>query len=76
MAELIRELKVVTVTNRPDNHPELAEVSARRLDLVEYSAAEIATYVVDPATGNFWPAAEFFDMNSVTAFLVNPIGLI
>ena len=70
-----RELKVVEVTNDPDNCPEFAEASAKYPELVERVEDESAVFVVDPETGDFWPACEFFNMCAVTAFLVNPAEL-
>lgn len=70
-----RELKVVRVTNNPDEYPEFAEASVEFPELVEYIDDESATFIVDPETGDFWPADEFFHMVAVTAFLVNPVEL-
>ena len=70
-----RELKIVRVTNSPSVYPEFAEASAEYPQLVMYVKDEYAVFVVDPKTGDFWPANEFFYMYSVTAFLMDPIEL-
>ena len=70
-----RELKIVTVTRKPDLCPEYAEASAEYPKLVKYVEDDSAVFVVDPETGNFWPAAEFFHMCAVTTFFVNPAEL-
>jgi len=73
--ELNRKLRVVEVTNDLDNCPEFADASAEYPQLVERVEDESAVFVVDTETGDFWPAAEFFHMVAVTAFLVNPAEL-
>jgi len=65
------ELKVVTVTTNPDAYPEHAEASVKYPELVRYVDDEATTFVVDPESGNFWPATEFFYMHKVTAFKVD-----
>jgi len=70
-----RELRVVTVTNKPDEYPESAEASVEFPELVGYIDDEAETFIVDPETDDFWPAAEFFHMVAVTAFLANPAEL-
>lgn len=70
-----RELRVVTVTNNPDDYPDFAEASIEFPELVKRIEDEFAILVVDSETGEFWPAAEFFHMCAVTAFLVNPAEL-
>jgi len=70
-----RELKVVMVTNDPDNYPELADISAKYPGLVERVEDEFAVFIVDSETHDFWLASEFFDMCLVTSFLVNSAEL-
>lgn len=70
-----RELRVVRVTNKPDEYPDFVAASAEFPELVECIEDEAAAFVVDSETGEFWPVAEFFFMCDVTAFLVNPAEL-
>lgn len=75
MGDTMNRLQVVRVTNNPDEYPELAKASAECPELVKHVEDECATFIVDSKTGDFWPAAEFFYMCDVTAFLVNPAEL-
>jgi hypothetical protein len=59
--------RVVQITKSVERYPECATDTAEFPDLVKYVDDEMDLFVVDEI-GHFWPAHEFFYMQTLTHF--------
>lgn len=65
------KFRVVTVTNNLEVCPEYSEDTEEFPEIVPHVEDEAATFVVDTRNGDFWPAREFFDMVTISHFIID-----
>jgi len=63
--------RVVTVTNNLKEYPQYHDDTEEFLEMVSYVEDEVATFVVNTCDGDFWPAREFFNMVTISHFVID-----
>ena len=67
----MKKLRLVIVTNNPEEYPQHREDSEEFPHLVDRVEDEIELFIVDDEDGGYWEARDFFNCTNVTHFIVD-----
>lgn len=66
------KFRVVTITNNLEEYPQYRDDTEEFPEMVFYVVEdEVDTFVVDTRNGDFWPAREFFNMVTISYFIID-----